>query len=69
MQQTSTADVMSLFSVYKRYKLGPLFLRTVSISILYLLLCEDNTDRAFFALKVETNFLSQFDGPGFRTEL
>ena len=35
MQQMSTAEVMSLFSVHKRYKLGPIFLRTVSMSTLY----------------------------------
>ena len=35
MQQMSRADVMSLFSVHKCYKLGPIFLRTVSMSTLY----------------------------------
>ena len=70
MQQTSTADVMSSFSVHKRYKLGPIFLRTVSMSTLYfhtVLLGQHQW--SLFALKVETNFLFQYDGPGSRTEL
>ena len=70
MQQTSTADIMSLFSVHKHYKLGPIFLRTVSMSTLYFHTALRGQDRSsLFALKVETNFLFQFDGSGFRSEL
>ena len=66
MQQTSTADVMS---VHKRYKLSPIFLRTVSMSTLYHAALRGQHRSSLFALEVETNFLFQFDGPGFRTEL
>ena len=70
MQQTSTADVMSLFSVHQRYKLGLIFLRTVSMSTLYFhTALPGQHQSSLFALKVETNFLFQFDGPGFRSEL
>ena len=70
IQQTSTAGVTSLFSVHKRYKLGPIFLRTVSMSTLYLYTALRGQHRSsLFALRVEANFLFQFDGPGFRTEL
>ena len=67
MQQTSTADVMS---VHKRDKLGPIFLCTVSMSTPYFHTALQGQHRSsLFALKVETNFLFQFDGLGFRTEL
>ena len=70
MQQTSTADVISLFFIHKRYKLGPIFLRTVSLSTLYFHTALRGQHRlSLFALKVERNFLFQIDGPGFRTEL
>ena len=70
LQQTSTADVMSLFFVHKRYKLGLIFLRTVSTPTLYFHTALRGQHRSsLFSLKVETNFLFQFDGPGFRTEL
>ena len=70
MQQTSTADVMSLFSVLKRYKLCPIFLRTVSMPTPYFHTALRGQHRSsLFALKVEANFLFQFDGHGFRIEL
>ena len=60
---------MSLFSVHKRYKLGPIFLRTVSMSTLcFHTALRGQHQSSLFALKVETHFLFQFDGPGFRTE-
>ena len=66
MQQTSTADVMSLFSIHKRYKLSPIFLRTVSMSTLYFHTALRGQHRSSpFALKVKTNFLFQFDGLAF----
>ena len=63
MQQVSTADVMSLFSIHKCYKLSPIFLRTVSMSTLYFtLLCEDNTDRAFLLKRLKQIFCSNLMG-------
>ena len=63
MQQTSTTDVMSLFSVHKCYKRGPIFLGTVVMSTLYFqMLCEDNTDWAFLLWRLKQIFCSNSTG-------
>ena len=54
---------MSLFSVHKCYKRGPIFLGTVVMSTLYFqMLCEDNTDWAFLLWRLKQIFCSNSTG-------